>query len=54
MLPKAYRRSIRVKLFEIGEWDDPQSKYEGPMIEKPGVRLHEEEAGLLEDLLENM
>ena len=24
------------------------------MIEKPGVRLHEEEVGLLEDLLEKM
>lgn len=51
---KAYRSSIRAKLLEIGERDDPPFEDEGPMIEKPGVRLHEEEVGLLEDLLEKM
>ena len=51
---KAYRSSIRAKLLKIGELDDPPSGYEGPMIEKSGVRLHEEEVGLLEDLLEKM
>ena len=51
---KAYRSSIRAKLLEIGEQDDPSSEDEGPMIEKPGVRLREEEVGLLEDLLEKM
>ena len=54
VLLKAYRSSIRAKLLEIGEQDDPPSEDEGPMIEKPGVRLHEEEVGLLEDLLEKM
>ena len=51
---KAHRSSIRVKLLQIGEQDNPPSKDEGPMIEKSGVRLHEEEVGLLEDLLEKM
>jgi serine/threonine-protein kinase SRPK3 len=54
VLLKAYRSSIRAKLLEIGKQDDPLSEDEGPMIEKPGVRLHEEEVGLLEDLLEKM
>ena len=54
VLLKAYRSSIRAKLLEIGEQDDPPSEDEGPMIERPGVRLHEEEVGLLEDLLEKM
>ena len=54
MLLKAYRSSIRAKLLEIGEQDDPPSEDEGPMIAKPRVRLHEEEVGLLEDLLEKM
>ena len=54
VLLKAHRSSIRAKLLEIGEQDDPPSEDEGPMIEKPGVRLHEEEVKLLEDLLENM
>jgi serine/threonine protein kinase len=54
VLLKAYRSSIRAKLLEIGEQDDPPSGDEGPMIEKPGVRLHEEEIELLEDLLEKM
>jgi len=54
VLLKAYRSSIRMKLLEIGEQDDPPSEDEGPMIEKPGVRLHEEEVRLLEDLLEKM
>lgn len=51
---KAHRSSIRAKLLEIGENDDPPSEDKGPMIEKPGVRLDQEEVGLLEDLLEKM
>ena len=54
VLLKASRSSIRAKLLEIGEQDDLPSEDEGPMIEKPGVRLHEEEVGQLEDLLEKM
>ena len=53
-LLRAGRSSIRAKLLEIGEQDDPPSEDEGPMIEKPGVRLHEEEVELLEDLLGKM
>lgn len=53
---KACRSSIRDKLCEIGEGDDelPPFGDEGLMIEKIGVRLREEEVGLLEDLLEKM
>jgi serine/threonine-protein kinase SRPK3 len=54
VLLKAYRSSIRAKLLEIGKQDDPPSEDEGPMNEKPGVRPHEDEIGLLEDLLEKM
>jgi serine/threonine-protein kinase SRPK3 len=54
VLLKAYRSYIRAKLLEIGGQDDPLSEDEGPVIEKPGVRLPEEEVGLLEDLLEKM
>ncbi|KAF9783338.1 kinase-like domain-containing protein [Thelephora terrestris] len=54
VLLKARRSSIRAKLLEIGERVDPPSEYEGPMIENPELRLHEEEAGVLEDLLEKM
>jgi serine/threonine-protein kinase SRPK3 len=41
-------------LLEIGKQDNPPSEDKGPMIEKPEVQLHEEEVGLLEDLLERM
>ncbi|XP_006463023.1 hypothetical protein AGABI2DRAFT_119833 [Agaricus bisporus var. bisporus H97] len=54
VLLQAYRSSIRAKLLEVGERDDPPSEHEGPMIEKPWVRLLEEEVGLLENLLEKM
>ena len=54
VLLKAHRSTIRAKLLQIAEQDDPPSEDEGPMIEKPGVRLHEEEVELLEDLLEKM
>lgn len=54
MLLQAYRSSIRAKLLEVGERDDPPSEHEGPMIGKPWVRLLEEEVGLLENLLEKM
>ncbi|KAG6843357.1 hypothetical protein H0H87_005505 [Tephrocybe sp. NHM501043] len=51
---KAYRTSIREKLLKIGKQDDPPSEDEGPMIERPGVQLPEEEVDLLEDLLQKM
>jgi len=54
VLLQAHRSSIRAKLLKIGEQDDPSSEDEGPMIEKPGVRLDEEEVELLGDLLEKM
>ena len=50
----AHRSSIRAKLLEIGEQDDSPFEDEGPMIEKPWVRLHEEEVALLRDLLEKI
>jgi serine/threonine-protein kinase SRPK3 len=54
VLLKAYRSSIRAKLLEIGEQDDPPFEDEGPMTERARVQLHEEEVRLLEDLLEKM
>ncbi|XP_006463277.1 hypothetical protein AGABI2DRAFT_152487 [Agaricus bisporus var. bisporus H97] len=54
VLLTAYKDSIKMKLLGIGEEDDPSLEDEGPMIEKPGVRLREEEVALLADLLEKM
>ncbi|KAJ3558788.1 hypothetical protein NP233_g11430 [Leucocoprinus birnbaumii] len=54
VLLKACKSSIRDKLRTIGEEDVPSTGDEGPMIEKPGVRLPEEEIELLGDLLEKM
>ena len=54
VLLKAYKTSIRMKLLEVGEQDDPPYGDEGPMIEDPGVRLPEEEVDLLVDLLQKM
>ncbi|EKM76766.1 hypothetical protein AGABI1DRAFT_102163 [Agaricus bisporus var. burnettii JB137-S8] len=54
VLLKAYKDSIKAKLLGIGEEGDPSLEDEGPMIEKPGVRLREEEVALLADLLEKM
>jgi serine/threonine protein kinase len=54
LLLKSYRSSIRTKLHLIGEQEVPPSYDEGPMIEKSGVRLPEEEFELLGDLLEKM
>ena len=54
VLLKAHRSTIRAKLLQIAEQDDPPSEDEGSMIEKPGVRLREEEVELLEDLSEKM
>ncbi|EGN96975.1 hypothetical protein SERLA73DRAFT_154350 [Serpula lacrymans var. lacrymans S7.3] len=54
VLLKSYKTSIRAKLLQIGEQDDPSSEDEGPMIEKLGVRLPEEEVDMLVDLLEKM
>ncbi|KZT69697.1 kinase-like protein [Daedalea quercina L-15889] len=48
------KSSIQTKLRSIGMLDDPPSVDEGPMIEKPGVTLDEEEVGLLGDLLAKM
>ncbi|KAF8707342.1 hypothetical protein AX14_013599 [Amanita brunnescens Koide BX004] len=42
VLLKVHRSSIRAKLLEIGEQDAPPPEDEGPMIERPGMRLHEE------------
>lgn len=38
----------------MGTQDDPPSVDEGPMIERSGVRLQEEEVKLLRDLLKRM
>lgn len=54
VLLTAYKDSIKMKLLGIGEEDDPSLEDEGSMIEKPGVRLREEEVALLADLLEKM
>ena len=45
VLLKVHRSSIRAKLLEIGEQDAPPPEDEGPMIERPGMRLHEEKVG---------
>jgi hypothetical protein len=54
VLLQASKSSIRAKLRSIGTQDDPPDVDEGPMIEKSGVILLEEEVGLLGDLLEKM
>lgn len=54
LLLKAYRSSIKAKLRGIGEQGVPSPNDEGPMIEKPGARLPEDEIELLADLLEKM
>ncbi|KAK0483777.1 kinase-like domain-containing protein [Armillaria novae-zelandiae] len=51
---QASKSSVRDKLRSIGTQDDSPSSDEGPMIEKSGVRLPEEEVALLGDLLERM
>ncbi|TFY66285.1 hypothetical protein EVG20_g4810 [Dentipellis fragilis] len=48
------KSSIREKLRSIGTQDDSSYLNEGPMIEKSGVRLCEEEIELLGQLLEKM
>jgi serine/threonine protein kinase len=53
LLP-AIKSSIRQKLREIGEQDEPPEADEGPMIETIGTRLEEGEAVLLGDLLKKM
>lgn len=50
----ASKTSIREQLRSIGAQDDAPSFDEGPMIEKPGVRLSQKEIKLLGDLLEKM
>ncbi|KAJ7858066.1 kinase-like domain-containing protein [Mycena olivaceomarginata] len=50
----ACKSSIREKLREIGTQDDLPDADEGPMVERSGVRLLEEEVELLGDLLEKM
>ncbi|KAH0839399.1 kinase-like domain-containing protein [Lanmaoa asiatica] len=54
VLLQASKSSIREKLRSIGTQDDPPSFDEGPMVEKSGVKLNEEEVELLEDLLDKM
>ncbi|KAI0079307.1 kinase-like protein [Panus rudis PR-1116 ss-1] len=51
---KARKTSIEALLREIGTRDDLAVGYEGPMIEKAGTRLDEEEVVLLGDLLGKM
>ncbi|KAK0228692.1 kinase-like domain-containing protein [Armillaria fumosa] len=53
-LLQASKSSVRDKLRSIGTQDDSPSSDEGPMIEKSGVMLPEEEVALLGDLLERM
>ncbi|KAM6503083.1 Protein kinase-like domain containing protein [Amanita muscaria] len=53
LLP-AIESSIRQKLREIGEQDEPPYADEGPMMESIGTRLEEGEVVLLGDLLEKM
>ncbi len=53
VLLRSNKSSIRAKLRAIGTEDD-RTFVEGPMIEKSGVRLSEEEVELLQDLLERM
>ena len=48
------KSSIGEKLRSIGTQDDPPESDEGPMMEKSGVKLDEEEVKLLEDLLRKM
>ncbi|KAA1467008.1 kinase-like protein [Dentipellis sp. KUC8613] len=48
------KSSIREKLRSIGARDDLSDFDQGPMMEKPGVRLCEEELEVLGDLLERM
>jgi serine/threonine protein kinase len=54
LLLKACRSSIKAELHTIGKQEVPPSDDEGPMIERSGVRLPEEEFELLGDLLEKM
>ncbi|KAJ7110479.1 kinase-like protein [Mycena epipterygia] len=51
---QALKSSIRTKLHSIGTEDDLPDGAEGPMVEKSGVRLLEEEVELLGDLLDKM
>ncbi|KAJ6592008.1 kinase-like protein [Mycena sp. CBHHK59/15] len=51
---QASKSSIRDKLRSIGTEDDLPDGAEGPMVEKSGVRLLEEEVELLGDLLDKM
>ena len=51
LLLQASKSSIGERLHSIGTHDDPPYFDEGPMVEKSGVRLEEEEVELLGDLL---
>ncbi|EIN04030.1 kinase-like protein [Punctularia strigosozonata HHB-11173 SS5] len=50
----ARKTSISEKLRSIGDVDEPPSAYEGPMIERCGVKLSEEQVESLSDLLGRM
>ncbi|KAJ6492262.1 kinase-like protein [Mycena sanguinolenta] len=54
LLIQASKSSIRAKLLSIGTQDDPPQVDEGPMVERSGVTLREEEMRFLGDLLEKM
>ncbi len=49
-----HRSSIREKLCQIGEEDDPPTCEEGPMIETVGTQLDDEELELFDNLLKKM
>ena len=50
----AEKSSLREKLRDIGQQDDPPEADEGCMIEKTGTGIEETEVELLADLLEKM
>ncbi|KAJ7441872.1 kinase-like domain-containing protein [Mycena latifolia] len=54
LLIRSSKSSIREKLWSIGTEDDLPDGDEGPMVEKPGTRLREDEVELLDDLLQKM
>lgn len=51
---RSSKSSIQQKLRSIGTQDEYSSADDGPIMEKPGVKLEEEEVRLLGDLLEKM
>lgn len=55
LLLNSEKSSIREKVCSIGDSDDPPHSFtNGPMVEKPGVQLDEDEVEFLMDLLEKI